>query len=67
MRLRAYHSIPNRINARVGIANKKENLTKVKYLTKRYIMSLESLTEDRTENRLKRLPGNITCTLMKNV
>ena len=37
-----------------GIANKKENLTKVKYLTKRYVMSLESLTEQPTENRLKR-------------
>lgn len=37
-----------------GIANKKENLTNVKYLTKRYVMSLESLTEQPTENRLKR-------------
>ena len=37
-----------------GIANKKENLTKVKYLTKRYVMSLESLPEQPTENRLKR-------------
>lgn len=38
----------------LGFANKKENLTKVKYLTKRYVRSLESLTEERTENRLKR-------------
>ena len=58
--------MPNRINAKLGFATKKENLTKVKYLTKRYVMSLESLTEDRTENRLKSLPDNITYTLMKN-
>ena len=58
--------MPNRINAKLGFATKKETLTKVKYLTKRYVMSLESLTEDRTENRLKSLPDNITYTLMKN-